>query len=129
MLNVKKLLVKILAFIYSLRVIQPSISISTTTGTLKGYQVHRYGNVVILSLGIQKSTTTASGSNVYAGTINTTALRPVHAISGGTFYASYSLMGMLNASGGITLRNANASTFQAVTGDNLITVGFTYIVA
>lgn len=107
----------------------PSISITTSTGTLSSHSIHRYGNVISLTLVIQKSSNTASGANVYVGTINTTALRPLHAITSGAYYGAFALNGTINASGTITLRNSNTGTFSAVTGSNSVSIGFTYVVA
>ena len=132
MLDVKKLLTKMLTQISTLNsrttVTTPSISISTSTGTLVTTNIRKQGNVVQLRLTVRNSSSVAAGGNVFTGTISTTALRPVIGVTGGGFYGSHAINGTIGADGGITIRNAS-STAVSITGSNTVSVNFTYIVS
>ena len=106
----------------------PTISVSATTGTLSGAYARQYGKLVQISLTFQNSSSVASGSNVFTGTLDTEALRPLIVTSGGSYYGAHAIMGFLNQAGAITIRNAS-STAVSIGGTNTATVSFTYIVA
>lgn len=106
----------------------PTVSVSATTGTLSGAYARQYGKLVQISLTFQNSSSVASGSNVFAGTLDTEGLRPLVVTSGGSYYGAHAIMGFLNQAGAITIRNAS-STAVTISGTNTATVSFTYIVA
>jgi uncharacterized repeat protein (TIGR02543 family) len=105
----------------------PSISITTTTGTLVGANIRRFGNVVQLRLTVRNDASVASGGNVFTGTIATAELRPAIGATGGSFYGAHSIAGTIGVDGTITIRNAS-STAVSITGTYTATVSFTYIV-
>ena len=104
----------------------PTLSFTTTTGTLKSYSCRRFGNVVQLRLTFNNSSAVASGANIYEGTLNTTALRPQAVATGASYYGAHAIGGMLNTAGSITVRNASSSSVT-ISGDNTATISFTYI--
>lgn len=104
----------------------PTISISTSTGSLQASSVRRQGNFVHLLLTIKKTSATNSGDNVYVGTINTTGLRPVLTATGGTYFGSYALNGTISTDGTIVVRNADSRQFAAMTSNG--NISFTYLV-
>lgn len=106
----------------------PSISISTTTGTLANSSVRQYGKVIQLSLRIQKSSVTPPGQNVYEGTITTTGLRPTMTTTGATYYQQQALIGTISSSGAIVVRNASSTQQPAITGTTGANISFTYLV-
>lgn len=111
-----------------LTVTTPSISISSSAGVLVGTNIRRFGNVVQLRLTVRNDASVASGGNVFVGTIDTTALRPIIGATGGSFYGAHAIAGVIGADGTITIRNAS-STAVSITGTYTATVSFTYIVA
>ena len=104
----------------------PTLSFTTTTGTLKSYSCRRFGNVVQLRLTFNNASTVASGANIYEGTLDTTALRPKAVVSGGSYFGAHAIGALLNTVGSITIRNASSSSVT-ISGDNTATVSFTYI--
>lgn len=113
---------------FPMTVTSPSVSVSTTTGTLKSMYARQYGKVVELIITCNNSATTASGANIFTGTLNTTALRPLLYTTGGSYYGAHAITGSINSAGAIFIRNAS-STSVSITGSNTATVSFTYIVA
>ena len=111
-----------------LEVTTPTVSVSATTGTLSGAYARKYGKVVQLSITVQNSSSVASSGNVFTGTLNTTALRPLMVTTGGSFFGAHAINGYLNQSGDITIRNASSTTVT-ISGASTATVSFTYIVA
>lgn len=104
----------------------PTISITASTGTLQGYTIRKFGNIVQLHLQVRKTTATASGSNVFQGTINTTALRPLMTVTTATYLGAYSLPATISSAGTIVVRNATANSLAAMTSN--ANVAFTYII-
>lgn len=104
----------------------PTISITAFTGTLRSATVYKQGNVVQLLVSVQKTSATASGKNVFEGTINTTALRPKMITSSGTYYGSYALNAIITSAGEITVRNSDSRQFAAMTAN--CNISFTYLV-
>lgn len=110
----------------------PTISITTDTNTpcvLDAYNIRKFGNVVQLQLRCRNTSSTASGQDIYKGTIDTTGLRPLFVTTSGTYYGAYSISGTIGTTGLITVRNANNTAFPAPTGDYYVNISFTYIVA
>ena len=112
-----------------LTVSTPTISITTSTGTLNSHTIRKFGKVVELHIRCRNTSSAASGGNIYAGAITTAALKPLMTTTGATYYGAYSISATIATDGGIVVRNSNASAFAAPTGDNYINLSFTYIVA
>lgn len=130
MLDVKALISKMLTAIQNkqdkLSVTTPSISISTSTGTLNNYAVRKYGHVVHLIVGVRNANT-ASGGNVFAGTITTTAMRPIMYVTSGTYFGNHAVNGGISAGGAITIRNAS-TTALTMSSTDYATISFVYLV-
>lgn len=104
----------------------PTISITASTGTLQSATVYKQGNVVQLLVSIRKTSATASGQEVFKGTINTTELRPKMTTTSGTYYGSYALNATISTAGVITVRNSDSRQLAAMTGNG--NISFTYLV-
>ena len=107
-----------------LTVSTPTANITTTTGTLVSSTVKKYGNIVQLLMTVKNTSTIAEGSNVYAGTLTTSALQPLMTSTGGSYYGTSAITATLATDGGIVIRNEGAS--KSFTSD--VNVSFTYIV-
>lgn len=131
MLDVKKILAKLLGAISTinnkLTVTTPSISITASTGTLVSSQIRKYGNIVQMNVVFRNTASVASGSNIFVGTINTTALRPVVAITSGSYYGNHAVIVSVGTGGVITVRNASPTAIT-IGASNQGNVAFTYIV-
>lgn len=97
-------------------------SITTSTGTLADSSIARSGKLRTLFLRVKNSSAINAGSNVYAGTLNTTSDRPALWATGVGYYGSSALMFQINNStGAITGRvigaqlPANAEVYTALT--------------
>ena len=88
--------------------------------------MNKEGNVVQLLVSVRKTSATASGNDVFKGTINTTALRPKMTTTGSTFYGSYALNATITTDGVITIRNADSRQLNAVTANG--NISFTYLI-
>lgn len=104
----------------------PTISISSSTGSLNDYVIYRQGNVVQLCISVRKTTTTETAKNIYVGTINTTGLRPKMNTTSGSYYGSYAINGLVSTTGTITIRNSDSRKLAAMTSD--LAISFTYLV-
>lgn len=103
-------------------------SITVTTGTLVSCSVRQFGNVVQMLLTVRNSASVAAGGNIFAGTLNTTALRPLIYTTGGGYYGAHAVDGSVGTSGALVVRNASSSAVT-ISGDNTASVSLTYIVA
>lgn len=106
----------------SQRVNSPSISISPSVGSLASANVRQSGNLVQLQIGVANSSEVASGSNIFEGSISTTALRPAATAAGSIYYGSRSIGGTISTSGKIVVRNSSpsAGTFSATFNINFL---------
>ena len=105
----------------------PTISITTTTGSLTATSIRQFGKVVQLSISVKNTSSTASGDNIYEGTISTTELRPAITTTGATYYGANAFTATISTAGSIVVRNSTASAFAVATSN--INISFTYIVA
>lgn len=105
-----------------------TITINTTsaTGTYISSSCHRYGNIVHLTFAFRNTSSVASGSNIYSGTLNTALPVPSSTVTSATFYGSHALVGTLNTSRVLTIRNASSSAVQYGASDTGV-ISFTYI--
>lgn len=105
----------------------PSISISTTTGTLDSYNVRQWGKVVQLTLYVKKqSYDTPAGGDIYEGTINTASLRPTISTRGNGYYGHIPIAGAISYEGVIQVRNISSST--ALNKNTVVAVNFIYLI-
>ena len=105
-----------------------SPSISATTGTRISATGARYGKVITIQLVFRKTSSTSSGSNIFVGTLNDADYRPPFSVTGSTYYGSAALIGLLESSGAITIRNASNAAVT-INNSNSATITFTYVVA
>lgn len=106
----------------------PTVSISATTGTLVSATARRFGQVVQLYMQVRKTSSTAAGSNIFEGTLNTTALIPVIPARGASYFGTHSIVGALSAAGEIIIRNASSTAVTIGAGETA-GITFTYLVA
>lgn len=105
----------------------PSISITSTTGTLNSYVIRQMGKLVSLTLYVYNTSSVASASNIYQGTINTEALRPIAYTTNATFMGARLFGGSINMAGTIALRNTSTSAVTT-SSSNMATISFVYFV-
>lgn len=99
-------------------------NITPATGTLVSAKGYKYGNVYSLTVTIRKTTSTASGSNFFSGTLNNNV--PTMMITGAGYIGSIPLGGSLNTNGTLNVRNASPSAYTfSSTASGAVT--FTYI--
>lgn len=105
----------------------PTVSITATKGTLVATQARRFGQVVQLWIQYRNTSSTDGGQNVFEGTLNTTALRPVMSSSGTGYFGEHAMVGFLTTAGAITIRNA-ASTAVTIPSTSTSSLAITYLV-
>lgn len=98
-------------------------NLSASTGTKVSAEMRKYGNVVQLTLTFKNTSSVASGSNVFAGTLNT--YKPSQLINGVCYYSNHALVMSINTAGSIVIRNAGNT---AVTCSENTTIGATWII-
>lgn len=103
----------------------PTPSITASTGSLNGVDCERFGQTVQLVLRVQKSSATAQGANIFAGTLNTTALRPAISATGCGYFGTRNITGTITSSGAIVVRNCG----ESLPANNTVVLSFTYLVA
>lgn len=103
--------------------ITPSISISTTTGTLNSTSIRRFGNVVQLTINVKNSSAIAAGGLLYKGTISTTSLRPKIVATGGGRNAARHGIGAISTAGVIEIYVSTAWSANAAAD-----FSFTYLI-
>lgn len=98
---------------------------TVTTGEFVSGSYMRQGAVVFMSLLIKNTSSVASNSNVFAGTLNNVDLRPAARATGAGYYQQHAINANFVESGAITVRNASSS---AVTPTNGVGISFTYMI-
>ena len=106
--------------------LEPTSSITDTTGTMSAKYFRQYGNVVHFVFVVKNSSAVAAGSNIYEGTLNTDALKPVITARGVGYLGSGAYVGQLAANGNIVVRNTSGSSLAANTD---VTIVGTYLVS
>ena len=101
----------------------PTISISSTTGTLNSSNIKRFGNVVQLTINVKNSSAIAAGGLLYKGTISTTSLRPKIVATGGGRNASRHGIGTISTAGVIEIYVSTAWSANAAAD-----FSFTYLI-
>lgn len=95
----------------------------TSGGTTSNPHVAQFGKMVMLSFEITYNTSVAAGGNVFEGNIST-PYRPKYTAMGCSYYGSHALIGKINSSGDIVIRNASST---AITLENAAIFSVTYI--
>ena len=108
---------------------EPIISASptitrTSGGTITYVDYKRTGNVAMLYITLQNSSSVASGANVFVGTLED-GYRPVTHARGCGYYGAHSIIGQIGSDGAIIIRNASST---AVTLSSNVGLTFTYII-
>lgn len=104
------------AILTDLTITAPTVTVSTTTGTLLSATVYKYGKVVNLQISVYNSSATASGGNIFTGSITTSALRPKATATGASYYASHAIGLTIGTTGNITVRNASSTSVTTSSG-------------
>lgn len=94
--------------------IEPQIT--ATTGSVTSASIYRHGHNAIITLTVSKSSQTASGANVFTGTLNNADYLPKAATTNATFFNAMPIIGAIGTDGAITIRNASATTLAANAG-------------
>lgn len=89
--------------------------------------MNKEGNVVQLLVSVRKTSATASGKDVFKGTINETAIRPKATASGSSYYASHAIGGTVITAGQIVVRNTSQTAF-ATSASQPINMSFMYMI-
>ena len=108
-----------------LETITPSITASK--GTLVSAGARRFGQVVQLWIQYRNTSSTASGANIFEGTLNTTGIRPALSSSGVGYYGAHAMVGYITSAGAITIRNASSSAVS-ISSTGTSSVSLTYLV-
>lgn len=98
---------------------------TTTTGQYVSSSACRFGSVVHLTFVFRKTGSTASGSNVYQGTL-TGVPAPASTVTGSGYWTTHALPLSFTPSKVLIIRNAG-STSMSMDSSDTCTVGFTYI--
>ena len=91
--------------------IQPQIT--ATTGSVVSSSIYRHGHNAIITLTVTKTSQTASGSNIFVGTLTDANYLPAVATTNATFFNAMPIIGAIGSDGAITIRNASATTLAA----------------
>lgn len=102
-------------------------SITASTGSLNGASISVNGKVAQLNITFNNSSAVASGGNMFVGTLNDSAYRPIGTARGASYFGSNCFVGAMASDGTITIRNTGASI--TVSGSNYVRMTFTYITA
>ena len=97
------------------------------SATVVNAKMRIYGNIAQVFLEVKNTTSTASGGNVFTGTIYDQydiAKLPALYVSGVGYYGAHAIVGRITTSGDIVLSNASSS---AVTISDNVNISFTYI--
>ena len=107
----------------ALKTVVVTPTVTASTGTKVSAEMRKYGNVVQFTLTFKNTSSVASGSEVFVGTLSTN--KPLQLIDSACYFGSHALVMSINTSGGITIRNASNS---AVTCNSNTMIGATWLV-
>lgn len=99
---------------------------STTTGAFVSSHCYRCGNIVWFSATVRNTAAVAAGSNIYQGTLSANLPRPYAFISGAGYFGSHSIVGSVNESRALVVRNSSSSAVT-IGSSGSVTITFTYI--
>lgn len=109
----------------SVTTISPTITAST--GTLVSCTAFKFGKMVFMTIAVRKTSSTASGANIFTGTISETAYRPKAIVTGASYYDAHAISAQINTSGAIVFRNASP-TAVTIGSSYSVAVSFTYMI-
>lgn len=98
----------------------------TSGGTVSNIVYRRTGNVAMLAFSMAYDTSVAAGANAYVGLLED-GYRPITAARGCGYYGNHAIIGQINASGTVVIRNASSTAVTLASGGVGLT--FTYIIA
>ena len=105
---------------------EPSVSITTNTGTLVSASVKRYGKVVCLTVKAKNSSAIDELNNLFQGELATTALRPLSGVvQSVTYLGARIVVGQLGDNGALYFRVVKGT----ITANAELSMTFTYLVA
>ena len=103
-----------------------TVNTTTTKGTYVGSSCHKYGRVVTLTFRFRNTSSTASGGDLYTGTLSSTLPAPYDTVSSVTYYGAHALVGILYTDRSLIIRNASNSAVQ-FGSTNTAALSFTYV--
>ena len=104
-----------------------SPTITASTGTLVSCTAFKFGKMVFMTIAVRKTSSTASGANIFTGTISETAYRPKAIVTGASYYDAHAISAQINTSGAIVFRNASP-TAVTIGSSYSVAVSFTYMI-
>lgn len=106
------------------RDISSEITFTTTTGTFQSKKAYQYGRLIVLDVVVKNTSQTASGDNMYAGTLSPAKYRPVAAARSADYTGAHAVIYNLQTNGALYARNASPTSIPNGTS---LTGAFTYI--
>jgi len=103
-----------------------TVNTTTTKGTFVGTTCYKYGRVVTLTFRFRNTSSTASGADLYTGTLSSTLPLPYDTVTSVTYYGAHALVGVLLTDRSLTIRNASNSALQ-FGSSNTASMSFTYV--
>lgn len=95
-------------------------------GTVASAYLRTWGRVAQFNITIRTSASTASGGNLFTGTLTNTPLPQMYTTAG-TYYGAFPIMMSINTSGYIYIRNASPNAFPATGTSNSVTCSVIYV--
>lgn len=102
-------------------------TITASTGTLVSCTAFKFGKMVFMTIAVRKTSSTASGANIFTGTLSETAYRPKAIVTGASYYDAHAISAQINTSGAIVFRNASPSAVT-IGSSYSVAVSFTYMI-
>ena len=104
-----------------------SPTITASVGTLVSCTAFKFGKMVFMTIAVRKTSSTASGANIFVGTLSETAYRPKAIVTGASYYDAHAISAQINTSGAIVFRNASPSAVT-IGSSYSVAVSFTYMI-
>lgn len=102
-----------------------TIPITKETGTTFSVEGRKYGNIIQMTIEFTNTSSVASASDVFKGTITNSTYRPKILANGAGYYTNHALVMSINTDGKIIIRNAGST---AVTISSATKVSATWII-
>ena len=109
-------------------IVTPTLTISTTTGTISEINVRKCGHLIMLQLVCYNTNTILGGSDLFVGTLQSTNCLPIISATGSGYWGARAIIGIIQPDGKIVIRNAS-STAMASSASDTVSVTFTYMTA
>lgn len=106
------------------RDISSELTFTTTTGSFQSKKAYQYGRLIVLDVVVKNTSQTASGDNMYAGTLSPAKYRPVAAARSADYTGAHAVIYNLQTNGALYARNASPTSIPNGTS---LTGAFTYI--